>query len=372
LITCFNRAKNPTFVVKVLKLGIGSSVILTISIASVLLLSSSSGIFNEKAYAGRDVVPIPQFGDFKCWKPTTTLATISSSLTLIDQFGTLDARAGVQFDLEQREYCTAADKFINGIGGLPDSNFDSPFNGVSLAQHFQGWRITNVGELNADPATGTRINVKVPQFGHDYDITLGAPYEILVPAAKLHSAYPGGQIDSVDTDIHWKCYMTSDTNPMLAAGGPVILTTQHELQFDTVGTPFLFCTPVVKIHDGVVNGLGNDQIVDHMACYDLTGGSIPADQPNIAQPLPTSLSDQFGVNQVSNLQLEKLCAPAFKSCPTGSGGVLPECSPLIAGSMTTIDSTMVLVAGAQGMLSWIVPVVVAGVGFVIVISRKLR
>jgi len=44
--------------------------------------------------------------------------------------------------------------------------------------------------------------------------------------------------------------------------------------------------------------------------------------------------------------------------------------PLVAGSLTPIDSTMVLVAGAQSISAWMIPVIVAGIGIAIVIARK--
>ena len=105
-------------------MGIGSTVILTISIASVLLLSSSSGIFNEKAYAG-----IASFGDFKCWGTQSSVQIFDSSLTLIDQFGTIDG----EFRLTPHEYCTAANKGITLPGDTFETTFDSPF--LNLAQH---------------------------------------------------------------------------------------------------------------------------------------------------------------------------------------------------------------------------------------------
>jgi len=44
--------------------------------------------------------------------------------------------------------------------------------------------------------------------------------------------------------------------------------------------------------------------------------------------------------------------------------------PMVAGSLTPIDTTMVLVAGAQSISAWMIPVIVAGIGFAIVIARK--
>ncbi len=43
---------------------------------------------------------------------------------------------------------------------------------------------------------------------------------------------------------------------------------------------------------------------------------------------------------------------------------------VVAGSLTPIDTTMVLVASAQSTSAWMIPVIVAGIGFAIVIARK--
>ncbi len=43
---------------------------------------------------------------------------------------------------------------------------------------------------------------------------------------------------------------------------------------------------------------------------------------------------------------------------------------MIGGELIPIDTTMVLVAGAQSISAWMIPVIVAGIGFAIVIARK--
>ena len=43
---------------------------------------------------------------------------------------------------------------------------------------------------------------------------------------------------------------------------------------------------------------------------------------------------------------------------------------MVAGSLTPIDTTMVLLAGTQSISSWMIPVIVAGIGIGIVIARK--
>ncbi len=44
--------------------------------------------------------------------------------------------------------------------------------------------------------------------------------------------------------------------------------------------------------------------------------------------------------------------------------------PFVAGSLTPIDTTMVLLGATQTTASWMIPVIVAGIGFAIVIARK--
>jgi len=42
----------------------------------------------------------------------------------------------------------------------------------------------------------------------------------------------------------------------------------------------------------------------------------------------------------------------------------------VGGDIIPLDSTMVLVAGAQTTVAWMIPVIVSGIGFAIVIARK--
>ncbi len=46
-------------------------------------------------------------------------------------------------------------------------------------------------------------------------------------------------------------------------------------------------------------------------------------------------------------------------------------TPEIGGELLPIDTTMVLLAGSQMIAAWMIPVIVAGIGFAIVILRKL-
>ena len=47
------------------------------------------------------------------------------------------------------------------------------------------------------------------------------------------------------------------------------------------------------------------------------------------------------------------------------GGGMP-----VGGELIPLDTTMVLLAGTQSTAAWMIPVIIAGIGFAIVIARK--
>jgi len=42
----------------------------------------------------------------------------------------------------------------------------------------------------------------------------------------------------------------------------------------------------------------------------------------------------------------------------------------VGGDLIPLDTTMILAAGAQYTAAWMIPVIVSGIGFAIVIARK--
>ncbi len=63
-------------------------------------------------------------------------------------------------------------------------------------------------------------------------------------------------------------------------------------------------------------------------------------------------------------------APGNNGCGVPDNGGMPP-GGTVGGEMIPIDSTMVLLAGTHSIASWMIPVIVAGIGFAIVIARKL-
>jgi len=67
---------------------------------------------------------------------------------------------------------------------------------------------------------------------------------------------------------------------------------------------------------------------------------------------------------VSQSSIEE-CFATFDTCLQTN-----QCFASVGGEFIGIDSTALLVTGAQMNASWMIPVIVAGIGFAIVIARK--
>jgi len=313
--------------------------LLVFMLASVFVLAGFSTILNEKAYAQL----APPFGDFTCWSLVlNTTNNLSSNIVIQDQFGNIDHPD----QWIQVEYCTAAEK----------NNIASPFS-PDLKQHYQGWEYDGPA---FSPGTGQTVLLEVPQF-QNFETVLGELDEILVPAVKFlefPTQDPNQIIQSVDSEQHWNCYnITGPTVDEL-----VNLETQHGvINGVTVVDPFLLCSPILKFVGADVFPASGELIDEHMVCYNIYKTEVP---PSV---LPAALADQLtlasrndAVPTEINL-LEKLCVPAFKSFP------------IVGGSMVPIDTSALLLAGAQSISMWMIPVVVAGVGIgigVFVIKRR--
>jgi len=75
------------------------------------------------------------------------------------------------------------------------------------------------------------------------------------------------------------------------------------------------------------------------------------------------------------------CEVIYQQCLQGIGVTGPNCQQwldgcvealckAIGGDMIQMETTSVLAAGAQYTAAWMIPVIVSGIGFAIVIARK--
>jgi len=221
--------------------------IMVLSIASVLVLAGFS--INEKAYAGNAQLPngnglpaIPQIGlgDFYCWDTLSPEPTPGRNFDIVDQFGPVSNN-----DWEQKQYCAAADKVLNGIEYVSpfDGSFPTTFQGSPLDQHYQGW-LYPPGFDSEPSALGTTVNLFVPQFDQRFTTTIDTYDSILVPATKIifNPVGPDIFIDSQNVDHHWNCYGISGPPADLLTA----VFTQHGNSFEQILDPFLTCAPMIK------------------------------------------------------------------------------------------------------------------------------
>ena len=65
-------------------------------------------------------------------------------------------------------------------------------------------------------------------------------------------------------------------------------------------------------------------------------------------------------------------APNFQTCPPGTILVGGECVPVVGGTFEGVDTTALLVAGAQMNAAWLIPLVLGIIGIGIVLAKKFR
>ena len=134
----------------------------------------------------------------------------------------------------------------------------------------------------------------------------------------------------------------------------------------TIGDALKLCTPALKTHgpftdlpscaelnqDGITCKTLSSLADEHMKCYDLNDEDVNPD-------LVIGLADQFTDEGNTILSLDKICIAADKDL-------------LIAGTFIPLDSVMILLAGTQMSMAWILPALVAtaGIGYGIEIARK--
>ena len=73
------------------------------------------------------------------------------------------------------------------------------------------------------------------------------------------------------------------------------------------------------------------------------------------------------------------CQKALEACDPGAEKCMSfwqlcleqlMCRSAVGGDMIQIETTSVLVAGTHSVAAWMIPIIVSGIGFVIVIARK--
>ncbi len=92
----------------------------------------------------------------------------------------------------------------------------------------------------------------------------------------------------------------------------------------------------------------------------------------------SDLSQQFTFNAAaftSTAGLAIFGEITVSQCPPGTTGMPPNCIPidvLVGGTLIPIDSSSLLLAGAQMSASWLIPVIVSSIGIGLVLVKKSK
>ncbi len=345
----------------------GTSLIYTIAIASILTVALFSTVPNE-AFAQQSLF------DYRCYNidPINTSPPDqgNNKVTLKDQFFPNGVEHTLLFS---EEFCNPANKQPKQLGNVIPA----------FLPHLRCWSIDD-----PEPASNIEVLVRdqfflagrihmvqeAVEFCHSVD---KAPGPMVGATGSQAPQWPGS---TGSEDIaNWKCYRITDPNVPIPTPNPRHLEDQFTRalptipgfsQVVTIGDALKLCTPALKTH-GPFTDLPSCAELDpnsnppfttcltissladeHMKCYDLNEEDVNPD-------LPIGLVDQFTDEGNTILSLDKICIAADKDL-------------LIAGTFIPLDSVMILLAGTQMSMAWILPALVAtaGIGYGIEIARK--
>jgi len=320
---------------------------------------SLTAIFSIILFSGITSVALAQvggpptiLGDFKCYLPDPDIIGPPidpiANVGLEDQFRTLN-----DVDLFDRElFCGQVQKNVDG--SVPDFT----------PQHYWTYDIV-VNDILIQVCFDVIVE---DQFMTSTHSVCGPPDELWVPALKNHD----GLLFPFVKETHYLCYEIDGDS----ADEQALLFDQFvpngEIVF--VLKPTHLCNPVLKTTaDGSVFG---EQIDEHLKCYDIVNDlqAEPGSEKDSEAFLFVSGVDQFSplteldpppfLDAFTSDTYEKLCVVAKKTIPNGDDG-----GP-VGGEFLSIDSTTLILAGAQSF-SWMIPVVLSVLGIgLFVVSRK--
>ena len=289
----------------------------------------------------------PFLGDFKCYDVVDD-PVVRVSIGLDDQFDeiTVDTIGPIKVCLN----VVKAESFDPPYRESPEPSIRQIDPTVD-DQHFTVYRVCESGTGSTGcipPQFDPRFVGLVDQFGFT-DHNVIKPIELWVPATKDLDGLIPTDFEKRH-DIHYKCYEIEPKANESPFNVPflVSLTDQFGFTQHTILEATKFCNPVIKTFQFPAGSLD----VEHLKCYPFVlpiGNTISS----------KFFTDQFGFHEVNFIQDEELCVSADKI------PILP-----IGGTIIPIDKTSLLLVGAQMTASWMIPVIIAGIGIAIVIARK--
>jgi len=355
-----------------------TSLLLTISLASILTVAALSAVPNQAFAQQIDF-------EYRCYKTSDTLLPDAPTalLNLVDQFTTRDYNI-----FQAVEFCNPALKAPEGdFGADPEPSIP----------HLRCWALGDKPALNIQVSLTDQFDdkaidhtvLKAIEFCHTTIKTVG---DLLEGTTTPYDPSPNTHVP-----VHianWICYDIDNKNtpgqPIRRLKDEFTVTGGTNFSPDgiEVGPARFLCTPATKLYlpfsnfptppgiFGVPAPEGTVKALDqHMKCYDIVKEGIvnlnlpdgpPTDGGLVAvadfTPETIPLDDQFAQSKSSDInRLDKLCVDVVKTTA-------------IAGTFIPIESIAILLAGAHMTSAWIIPALIAlaGVGYGIEIARKYR
>ena len=138
--------------------------------------------------------------------------------------------------------------------------------------HLTGYEIGDVDDDSDSDAVVERIVIVTNQFGEEQELLVNDPETLMVPSEK------NGEPSDLNLD-HFQCYGAEG----VAVNVIVDLEDQFGASQNWVGEPELFCNPVNKNGEGIIDEL------NHLTCYEI-GEGVDDD----SEEFDVQVNNQFG------------------------------------------------------------------------------
>jgi len=327
----------------------GSSLVLTISLASILSVAMLSAVPND--VSGQ----LSGNFDYRCYTMDTPTITPKDGfqIRLVDQF-----EDKIHTITNFLEFCNPAFKADSG---------QPPGTANTLLPHLRCYEIDHQG-----PDLGIMVTIEDQFFAaaHEHEVlqavevchtvdkesgTLsnsetflgsGDPGTQNFQIWKCYSITPGADVPTPDRDLYDQFVDASEMG--VGTGG---LDSRFPPEV-VLGKAILLCPPADKHYNENADPEFSE-FSNHLVCYEILS------QTPFTTPLDLVLNDQISNTDNAVTELDKLCTDAIKTVD-------------IAGTFIPINSIAILLAGGQMTAAWILPALVAvsGIAYGIDIARK--
>ncbi len=207
----------------------------------------------------------------------------------------------------------------------------------------------------ADPTSGT-ANLNSEFFGITTDYDNPCNYVAINSFSWLNSGDQGARVANDRT------YDDNVNPPITPADGYVLFGSNVYTQ--TTGTPFLLLELDLILADSTAGVFSDESLPSSMDIADFDDKIL---EDATTFPIEENFDAQVFFGEMTGF-FEGSLAVDVTSISTAE--FCPPVPMAVGGEFIGVDTTALLVTGAQMNAAWLIPVIVSGIGFAIVIARK--